>query len=56
MPARNWYVVIAVLVAVLVLAYALGWFGGGETGPAATTPPAAGATGTGTGTGTGTTR
>jgi len=50
MPARNWYVVIAVLVAVLILAYALGWFGGGETGPAATTttPPATGATGTGT--------
>ena len=52
MPARNWYLVIAVLVAVLVLAYALGWFGGGETGPAATTttttPPAAGTTGTGT--------
>jgi Flp pilus assembly protein protease CpaA len=49
MPARNWYVVIAVLVAVLILAYALGWFGGGDAGPAATTttPPAAGTTGTG---------
>ena len=43
MPARNWYVIIAVVVIVIVLAYLLGLFGHG-TPPATTTttPPATG--------------
>ncbi len=38
MSARNWYIIIAVVAVVIVLAYLLGLFGSG-TPPATTTPP-----------------
>jgi hypothetical protein len=46
-PARNWYVIIAVVAVVIVLAYLLGLFGHG-TPPATTTTTAPPATGTAT--------
>lgn len=42
MDRRTWYIVIGVIVLVLILGYALGWFGGGEApvaGPDATPAP-----------------
>ena len=40
---RNWgIIIIATVVVLLVLAYALGWFGGGDLEPPTTAPPAAG--------------
>ena len=39
---RNLTIAIAAVVVLLVLAYALGWFGGGDLEPPTTAPPAAG--------------
>ena len=43
-PGAAIIAVLAVVMGLLALAYMLGWFGGGDTGPATTTttPPAAG--------------
>jgi flagellar basal body-associated protein FliL len=43
MDRRNIYIIVAVVVVLAVLGYALGWFGGSRTPPAVTapTPPAA---------------
>src|SRR3954469_11934470 len=44
-PARNWYVIIAVVAIVIVLAYLFGLFGhGAPPATTTTTPPAAGTT------------
>jgi hypothetical protein len=51
MNRRIWYILAAVVVVILVLGYALGWFGGTEA-PTVAPAPAPGTTAPAPGTGT----